>query len=159
MAKRILIFVLSLCLAVCFCTVALAQDVGELELYVKDRLVPVAFGVLTALVALGSTLVSVSKSLKGLRDAKDVLNSENESRGALSKRSMAEVSAGVKEMKAAVASIEDVAKDVAQLKEECVLIAKVLGVGFGASAEVVKSGRGREISGLLERAGVKNEEN
>lgn len=155
--KRIVIFmVLCFTLCLCFSTLAYAQNIDkeeEIDLYIKEKIVPVVVGVLTAVIALLTTLGSVAKSLNSLKDTKDTLSKEARVREEYSSTLKKEVE-HLKEMVKDVPSLEE---KINAMIDECQAIAQILSLGFSSNKEIIKSGKGREMSNLLEKVQSKRE--
>ena len=133
------------------------QDAMELEIYITERIVPVIAGVLTSIVALITLLRSISKSLKGLKDTKSAFELEAEKRETSFKSSTELLESKAQEIKEIVNDVPSIQAQISQLEnnigtlvDECEILAKILSLGFSANSEIVKSGKGRKMSLLIE---------
>ena len=156
MKKVIIILALCLALFPCFSTLAYAQEIeemDELEIYIKDRIVPVAVGVLTAVIALLTTLGKVGKAVSSLRDTKETFSKEATLREEYSKSLKKEVES----LNEKVKFVPELESKINVITEECQILAQILSLGFSSNSEIIKSGKGREMSVLLEKAKSKKE--
>lgn len=153
MKKRVMTLLFMLVICLCFASCVFGSEVyeaEEIEVYIKDKIVPVAVGVLTAVIALITTLGSVAKSLNALKDTKESFTSEAENRKEYSKKLERET----EKLCEIVKDVPKLEEKLDSLTEECHMLAEILTLGFSSSSEVIKSGKGRQMSLLLE--GVKN---
>ncbi|MBQ7226732.1 MAG: hypothetical protein IJX02_09065 [Clostridia bacterium] len=174
--KKILIFVFALALCLCLSTVCFAEDEMSAELsekenapsvtqgvtppsadrglavnvkeYITEKIVPVAVGVLTSIIALGATLFKVAGILKSLRDAKDTFEGEARVRAELS-RELKQEAQGLQET---VKDVPGLNERVNALTERVEALAEILVLGFSANSEVIKSGKGKKMAALLEKS-------
>lgn len=166
--KKLLIVLLIMTMAFVMTSVCYAGeidfDVVELEAYISEKIVPVVAGVLTSIVALMTLLRSIAKSLKGLKDTKNAFETEAEKReiSFQSNRELLENKA--QEIKEIVNDVPSIQRQISQLEgnvdtliKECEVLAKIMSLGFSANSEIVKSGKGKKMSLLIESLN-KNEE-
>ena len=151
--KRALIFVLALVLACMLAQVCCATTVDaemELESYIKEKIVPVVVGVLTAVIALITTLGSVAKSLNELKDTKTTFKSEAQERASSFEKSVKLLDEQAKKIETAINNIPEMREKISQLNEECKAIARIVSLGFSSNEDVVRSGKGHEMAVLVE---------
>lgn len=174
--KKILIFVFALAMCLCLSTICFAEDEMSAELsekenapsvtqgvtppsadgglavnvkeYITEKIVPVAVGVLTSIIALGATLFKVAGILKSLRDAKDTFEGEARVRAELS-RELKQEAQGLQET---VKDVPGLNERVNALTERVEALAEILVLGFSANSEVIKSGKGKKMAALLEKS-------
>ena len=150
--KKVLFFIFVLVLCVCLAGVCFAQgEVTEdfdVKAYIQERVVPVAVGVLTSILALGTMLFKITSALKSLKNTKESFESEATLRARLSR----EIQEQAREIKEAVEDLPNLKERVESLVAELRLNSEILSLGFSANAEVIKSGKGRKMSSLLEGA-------
>lgn len=162
--KKILIFVFALALCLCLSTVCFAKDTErweqaptlqeeeneevDIKAYITEKIVPVAVGVLTSIIALGATLFKVAGILKSLRDAKDTFEGEARVRAELS-RELKQEAQGLQET---VKDVPELNERVNALTERVEALAEILVLGFSANSEVIKSGKGKKMALLLDNA-------
>ena len=156
--KRTIILI-ALCFILCFCfsSVAYAKETEseqEFSIYIKEKIVPVVVGVLTAVIALLTTLGSISKSLNSLKDTKDIFSKEACDRQEYSKALKKEV----EQLTQVVKNVPELEGKIDNLMRECETIAEILSLGFSSNKEIIKSGKGRQMSLLLEKCEVKRDE-
>ena len=147
-------FVLCLCLA---CTV-MANEGGtktELKAYITDKIVPVAVAVLTSALAFIATLGTIAKSLKALKDTKDAFKDEAKERAVFFECGLEMLREKAEELTELVSDVPKLREELVALGEECRLNSEILALGFSANSEVVKSGKGKKMSLLLENAKCK----
>lgn len=174
--KRLLTFIFAFALCLCLSTVCFAEDEMSAELsekenapsvtqgvtppsadgglavnvkeYITEKIVPVAVGVLTSIIALGATLFKVAGILKSLRDAKDTFEGEARVRAELS-RELKQEAQGLQET---VKDVPGLNERVNALTERVEALAEILVLGFSANSEVIKSGKGKKMAALLEKS-------
>lgn len=166
-----LICALIFCLFFCLC--ASAQEVSEqtspneqeivesaegfnVEEYIKEKIIPIAVGVLTAIAGLLATLSTIIKALKGLKDAKDCFSKEAEERSAhfsCQSEELEKKTEELKEMCKDVPKLQDAVDnleaEIKSLQASTAIAARILALGFSSSSEVVASGKGRQMNLLL----------
>ncbi len=159
--KKIITVLFAITVAFCMTSVCLASEIGldaaELELYITERIVPVVAGVLTSIVALMTLLRSIAKSLKGLKDTKNAFELEAEKRETSFKNNTELLENKAQEIKDIVNTVPSLQVQLSQLEnnvstlvDECEVLAKILSLGFSANSEIVKSGKGKKMSLLIE---------
>lgn len=160
--KRILsiFFVLLLCSFLGISCVASGIEVEDTEefdvkAYIVNEIVPVALGIATSIVAFLVTLGSVSRSLKSLKDTKEVLSNEAQQRRDFFEKGVEALEEKAKELSEAVKDLPALKDKVKELVDSCGLLAEILSLGFSANAEIVKSGKGKKMALLLENARCK----
>ena len=150
--KKILFICFVLVLCVCMCTVCFAEEQGGAEVdikeYIQEKIVPVVCGVVTSLVALGATLFKIAKTLKSVREAKETFENEARAREEITKVIEDEVEA----LKEAVKDVPSLLDEVVSLKSQVEMLAEILVLGFSSNAEIIKSGKGKRMSVLIENA-------
>ena len=163
--KRVLIFVsMIVALTLIMSLVCLAQDIDrgeELKSYIEEKIVPVVVGVATGIIGLVATLGSVGKSLKGLKDIKELFSSESEKDRQSFIKSKELLENKATEIKDSVKNVPLISEDILKLRgqvdiltDRCALMAEIISLGFSADPLVVRSGKGREMASLLQRAGA-----
>lgn len=159
--KKVMIFVFALALALGMASVCYASEISldpaTLEVYITEKIIPVVAGVLTSIVALISLLRSIAKSLKGLGDTKSAFEREAEKREISFKSSTELLESKAQEIKDIVndvpsiqAQLKQLEGNISNLTYECEVLAKIMSLGFSANSEIVKSGRGKKMSVLIE---------
>ena len=150
--KKILIafFVLSICLCLCLCCYAKAEENAEVDIkvYIQDKIVPIVVGVATSVVALITTLYKIATSLKALGNTKDTLEQDSQKREEATKI----LGEQVEQIKASIKDVPSLEKSIEELSALCSTIAEILSLGFSANEEIIKSGKGKRMSMLLENA-------
>lgn len=128
----------------------------ELSQYIRETIMPIVIGVLTSISALIATLKSIMKTLSGLKDTKEQLKAEAELRKSDSEKTMAILAGGTEELKRRIEEIPDNREEIDELKREIGtliddvrLLSDIVSIGLSASAEAVRSGKGREIMARL----------
>ena len=162
--KKLIIFAsLFLLVCLCFSSVALAQgeerDGWDAQEYVEEKIAPVVAGVLTSVIALITTLGSISKSLGALKDTKTSFTAEAKERAESFSLSTEMLKAQAKEIKEMIECVPELESQLTELKTEvltlvdqCATLSEILTLGFSANAEVIKSGKGQRMASLLENA-------
>lgn len=166
--KKVLLTLLAIALCFSLALPVLAQepsetgDSVEIKSYLQDKIAPVVAGVLTSVLALISTLSSISKSLGALKDTKSSFTAEAKERAESFDVSTKMLKAQVEEIKKTIEAVPFLEGELVQLKEEveslieqCYTLAEILTLGFSANGEIIKSGKGHKMSVLLENAKCK----
>lgn len=163
--KKTLTVILALILALCLSLVCFAKDVeekGELRSYITEKIVPVVVGVLTAIVALITTLGAVARSLNELKETKSAFEGEAKERASSLEKSKLLFEEKSRELRETVKDMPQLKEMVSILIEESRDIAEILSLGFSSDKDIIKSGRGRKMSLLLDslnkKAGVHMQE-
>ena len=167
MKKKLMIFTFLLLACICLSCVANAQEQATAEEddvseYIQEKIAPVVAGVLTSVVALVTTLGSISKSLTSLKDTKSSFTAEAKERAESFNLSTEMLKAQAKEIKEMIGCVPELEGQLLQLKSEVenlicqsTTLAEILTLGFSANSEIIKSGRGEVMSTLLENAKCK----
>ena len=148
--KKILFICFVLVLCVCFCTACFAQEQDEetdIKSYIQEKIVPVAVGVLTAVIAFVATLYKIASVLKSLKEAGRAIDSEGKIREELKEQAQ--------ELKAGLGEVPALAQRLEELREQVAVLSEILTLGFCSSKEVIESGRGKRMTVLLENAKCK----
>ena len=166
--KRILTLCIAfmLCIGLAFTCMASTEAAEQVENgqddeewnvkeYVQEKIVPVAVGVITSVLALLATIGTVSRSLKSLSELKEGFGGEAKKRQEQFEKEAELFKEKAEELKAAVSDIPTLKEQVCSLTKECRLNSEILALGFSANPEIVKSGKGRKMSILLENAKCK----
>ena len=163
--KRPLFIIFALALCLCFSSVCFASDAeavelaGNIEQYITERIVPIVVGVLTSLVALITVLRKIFSALKSLNDTKDTFVEEAKERASAFRSNTELLESKAQEIKKTVEGVPTIEEQMTQLKgemttliDECNVLAEILSLGFSANSEVIKSGKGKQMAGLLEKS-------
>ena len=148
--KKVLFICFVLVLCVCLGTVCFAQEQGEetdIKSYIQEKIVPVAVGVLTAVIAFVATLYKIASVLKSLKEAGRAIDSEGKIREELKEQA--------EELKAGLGEVPVLAQRLEELREQVAVLSEILTLGFCSSKEVIESGRGKRMTTLLENAKCK----
>lgn len=162
--KKILfiMFALALCICLglaCFAEGNEAQDGSsatpttetsdiDIKAYIQEKIVPIVVGVVTSIVALITTLYKIGASLKALSGTRETLDADAKKREA----AVASLGEQVEQIKASIKDVPSLEKSIEELKELCEAMAEILSLGFCANTEIIKSGKGKRMSILLENA-------
>ena len=143
------------------------EEKTDIKEYIKERIIPVLVGVLTSVSALLATLAGIRSSLAKIRSAKESFEKEAKNRDTSFKAQSEYLNAKAEELKKIVSDIPRLEKQLIALEEstkklitECTYIGKMVSLGFSQNKDVIKSGNGAKISGLLaecERLSCKEE--
>lgn len=168
MNKKVLIsitFFALLCLLLS--CVSYAQETGanskdDIKIYISEKIAPVVAGVLTSVIALVTTLGSIAKSLNSLKDTKSTFSKEAHERAVSFSTSAKLLENKAEELKAAVECVPQLEGELIQLKKDielltsqCVDMAEILCLGFSANSDIIRSGKGKKMSVLLDGAKCK----
>ncbi len=125
--------------------------------YLKEKILPVIIGVLTALCALLATLGKIKKAMCDLGASREEIKKEVESRDLSFKEKSEYIQARINEVKEALKDVptlrenaEELRDEVLILKSECEALGKMLYLGFLQSKDVITSGAGKKIVQLAE---------
>ena len=116
----------------------------DIKEYIQEKIVPVAVGVLTAVIAFAATLYKIASVLKSLKEAGRAIDTEGKIRKELKVQAQ-ELKEGLSEVPALARRLEELQKQVATLSE-------ILTLGFCANEEIIRSGKGKKMAVLLENA-------
>ena len=153
--KKVLFICFALVLCLCLSTACFAEGSGtptpttetsdiDIKEYIQEKIVPVAVGVLTAVIAFAATLYKIASVLKSLKEVGHAIDTEGEIRKELKEQAQ-ELKEGLSEVPALAQRLEELQKQVATLSE-------ILTLGFCANEEIIRSGKGKRMSILLENA-------
>ncbi len=137
-------------------TTPTAEGGIDIKAYIMDKIVPVAVAVLTSALAFIATLGTIAKSLKALKDTKDAFKDEAKERAVFFECGMEMLSEKAQELTELVSDVPKLKEELTELAQECRLNSEILALGFSANSEVIKSGKGKKMSILLENAKLKN---
>ncbi|MBP3495253.1 MAG: hypothetical protein J6K52_03515 [Clostridia bacterium] len=132
--------------------------------YLKEKIMPVIIGVLTAICALLATLGKIKRAMCDLGASREELKKEVESRDLSFKEKSEYIQARIDEVKNALKDVptlkEDtmkLIKELSILKNECEALSKMLYLGFLQSKDVITSGAGKKIVQLAEEISSLND--
>ena len=164
--KKLLFIMFALALCLCLSTACFAEsneiqggssatpttETSEVDIkaYIQEKIVPIVVGVITSIVALITTLYKIGTSLKALSGTRETLDADAK------KREVAVASLGeqVEQIKASIKDVPSLEKSIEELSALCNTIAEILSLGFSANEEIIKSGKGKKMSILLENAKI-----
>lgn len=131
---------------------------AELKSYITEKIVPVVAGVLTAIIALITTLGSVFKALSSLKDTKELFSNEAQDRAKSFEEYTKMLEQKAQELRDIVKGVPELEKSLQELKgnvvlliNECKALAEISSLGFSSSKDIIKSGKGKEMSLLVEK--------
>ena len=163
MKKIIALFLVLMSLCICLSCVARAEEgqSEDVKGYIEEKIAPVVIGVLTGIIGLISSLNAIKKAVNGLKDTKDILHTDSLEREAGYKKSKELIKESTAEIKAELdGTVKALEEKMSHLERQGLLMAKVVSLGFASSPDVVRSGRGAEMSRLvLEMEGDLKDEN
>ena len=122
----------------------------DIKAYIQEKIVPIVVGVITSIVALITTLYKIGASLKALSGTKDTLDADAKKREA----AVASLGEQVEQIKASIKDVPSLEKSIEELSALCSTIAEILSLGFSANEEIIKSGKGKKMSMLLQNAKI-----
>ena len=128
------------------------EEKNDVKAYIMDKIVPVAVAVLTSALAFLATLGTIAKSLKALKDTKDAFSDEAKERAVFFECGMEMLTEKTEELKELVSDVPKLKEELLALSEECRLNSEILTLGFSANSDVIKSGKGKRMSVLLNDA-------
>ena len=120
----------------------------DIKAYIQEKIVPIVVGVVTSIVALITTLYKIGASLKALSGTRETLDADAKKREA----AVASLGEQVEQIKASIKDVPSLEKSIEELSALCSTIAEILSLGFSANEEIIKSGKGKRMSILLENA-------
>ena len=120
----------------------------DIKAYIQEKIVPIVVGVITSIVALITTLYKIGASLKALSGTRETLDADAKKREA----AVASLGEQVEQIKASIKDVPSLEKSIEELSALCSTIAEILSLGFSANEEIIKSGKGKKMSILLENA-------
>ena len=169
MKKRlILTFILILVFALSVSAYAISLDGEEIRNYLEEKIIPVIAGVVTSLIALIGTLKSIFSTLKQLKSSKESFDKTRNEIEVSSLAELEQISKKYDELKESVKNVPELEKHLLALNSQIGTLivqlsnlSQLTAIGFCESAELVSSGKGRQIALLAEKNQVvaQNEEN
>ena len=124
----------------------------DLKEYITEKILPVIIGVATSSLGFVAVLGTISKTLKGLKDTKDSFSGEAKKRQEEFEKGCRVLEDKAQELSRMVADVPELKDKLNELTCECALLAEILTLGFSANSEIIKSGKGKKMSVLLENA-------
>ncbi|MBO5338237.1 MAG: hypothetical protein J6A96_00900 [Clostridia bacterium] len=132
--------------------------------YIKEKIVPVVVGVLTATSALLATLAAIKRSLNSISEAREGIKKEAQARDAKTEKRLEAMEKQVDKLTNAVERIEESTKGVPvfesqidNLSKVCSGTAKILTLAYSANPDIVKSGKGKKMQLLLNEIAEKGD--
>ncbi len=122
----------------------------DIKAYIQEKIVPIVVGVVTSIVALITTLYKIGASLKALSGTRETLDADAKKREA----AVASLGEQVEQIKASIKDVPSLEKSIEELSALCSTIAEILSLGFSANEEIIKSGKGKKMSMLLQNAKI-----
>ena len=153
--KKIMFILFAFALCLCLACTVMANEGGkktELKAYITDKIVPVAVGVLTSVIAFVATLGTIARSLKALKGARQDFNEEAKERAIFFESGIEMLDEKAQELKALVEDVPKLRDELTSLAQECRLNSEILALGFSANSDVIKSGKGKKMAVLLEKS-------
>ena len=124
----------------------------DLKEYITDKILPIIIGVATSSFGFVAVLGTISRTLKSLKDTKESFSSEAKKRQEAFDEATRLLKEKTEELKALVRDVPQLTDKLKELSEENELVAEILTLGFSANTEIIKSGKGKRMSVLLEKA-------
>lgn len=131
----------------------------DLKLYIQERIVPIISGVGTAVFTIILSLGPIFKAAKSIKNAVAAFSKKDEERNASQKESNRIMQKNIDKIEACVANVPKLQeqtkmleKQVDELKRVCFSLAEITALGFQSNAEVVRSGKGKKMALLLDKA-------
>ena len=135
------------------------DDAFDLKSYLTEKVVPVAVGVLTSIVALMGTVAKVKSSLVTLDSSSKGLKERRETVGSTLKSVKEELDSGIAEIKGSVEAIpqikegyKELAEGYEALKNQSRQLMEAIKAGFEAMPDAVEKGAVRKIAILTEKS-------
>ena len=136
---------------------AIEEENFDLKLYIKERIVPVVVGVLTAIAGLLSTIISIKRSVRSLTNLKNSFSEEKAEREA----SLAD---NKKLLQEEVARLQNQTKDLPKMKEKVEQLSEQIGtmgqmlqLAYSADVNLVKTGKAKKMELLVAKMKPKEE--
>lgn len=154
-----LIFILALVLIMSLSVFAGDAYSGqELKSYLEEKIIPIIVGVVTSLVALIGTLKSIFSALKQLKSTKESFDLAQTEIKESTKSQLGQISQKYEELRESIKGVPELEKHILELSTQVsTLISQIsnlsqlTAIGFCESAELVSSGKGREIALLASK--------
>ena len=128
------------------------EEESELKEYITEKILPVIIGVATSSFGFVAVLGTISRSLKSLKDTKESFSSEAKKRQEEFEKGCWALEDKAQELSKTVSDVPELKDKLNELICECALLAEILTLGFSANTEIIKSGKGKKMSVLLENA-------
>lgn len=136
--------------------IAEATNSDGIKEYLKEKILPVIVGVLTAMCALLATLSKIKKAMCDLGTSREEIKKEAQLRDLSFKEKSEYIQARIDEVNEALKDVPEVQVQLAALKKDAELLlqemkafCEILTLGFSANAEIIRSGKGKQMSQLL----------
>lgn len=140
-----------------------SEEEFNIYAYIKEKIVPVVVGVLTAASALIATLAAIKRSLNALAETRANFKKESEKRDEELEAYKEQCEKQINEMKGQVARLEIAVDEIKEatkgvpgfektLENASTLlkgVSQILTLGFSANKDVIKTGKGRKMELLL----------
>ena len=124
----------------------------DLKEYITDKILPIIIGVATSSLGFVAVLGTISRTLKSLKDTKESFSSEAKKRQEAFDEATRLLKEKTDELEALVRDVPELKGRLEELTQESELLAEILTLGFSANSEIIKSGKGKRMSVLLENA-------
>ena len=127
------------------------EEEFDIKLYLREKIAPVATGVLTAVIAIILALTPLVKAIKAFKDLISSFSKKDEERNKDAKESNEQIQKSVERIEASVKDVSEYKKELDELKKTQRLLTKVMVLGFSSNSEVVRSGKGKKMTLLLNK--------
>ncbi len=134
-------------------------DMGksEISVYITEKIMPVAAGVLTSVCIFIGALWKICQVLSSMKGSKELFGKAQsgidkavENIGMSVKDEVLGITEQTKSLPELSENVTELKKETETLIEECKTLAKMISIGFGANRDLVKNGSAREIQRLTE---------
>ena len=130
----------------------------ELKIYLEEKIIPIIVGVVTSLVALIGTLKSIFSALKQLKSTKESFDLAQTEIKESTKSQLGQINQKYEELRESIKGVPELEKHILELGAQVSTLisqmsnlSQLTAIGFCESAELVSSGKGREIALLASK--------
>ncbi|MBE6664064.1 MAG: hypothetical protein E7602_06135 [Ruminococcaceae bacterium] len=130
----------------------------DLKTYIKEKIVPVVAGVCAAVVTSCLALAPLARAISAIKNLIASFSKKDEERNQSVEKSNEIMRENIEKIENSVKNVPTLEKQIAEQSKTIETMAQVIVLGFSANTEIVRSGKGKKMTLLLNKLKKGDEE-
>ncbi len=130
----------------------------DLKAYIKEKIVPVVAGVCAAVVTICLALAPLVRAITAIKNLIASFSKKDEERNQSVEKSNEIMRENIEKIENSVKNVPTLEKQIAEQSKTIETMAQVIVLGFSANTEIVRSGKGKKMTLLLNKLKKGDEE-
>lgn len=135
-----------------------ADEDFDLKAYIKEKIVPVVAGVCAAVVTICLALAPLVRAITAIKNLIASFSKKDEERNQSVEKSNEIMRENIEKIENSVKNVPTLEKQIAEQSKTIETMAQVIVLGFSANTEIVRSGKGKKMTLLLNKLKKGDEE-